>query len=447
MRAKRLIETSGLRAIRRGTAFGLAMAWLATSACPAAHAQPPRVNPGKAVGVRNALPPGRRNPLSVMPLMPPPCVVGSTLPTQVRTATVSFEFGEVVWQVCVHETFKKNLWIGPVYMFVAPIGWELVIEEAGPAEIFVPYHQNNSRPYLLDGSALVQPVGPTEAGPGGLPVTVDGMGVPTVVWEIRRRGLGWLCKQTSAQTRHAFEGVVWGIAQRGHDVDIIEYGFRDDGVITFRIGSTGYNLAAQPTEPHTHTALWYVNPNTPGAAGTGQSAHWLTHVESAASTNPANAQDVQTPIAVEDARQWNERELATLLIEGGGNNHFGNLRGLEFSPMQNSLARHFGFKEAWTQNDVYLTRARPTELGWVDTWAYPDDYLLTYLNGESIVNQDLAVWIKTSAHHHPNDEDRSVADMNGSTTGITLPRWSGFRIEPHNLFLENPMSGPPRCGP
>jgi Cu2+-containing amine oxidase len=72
---------------------------------------------------------------------------------------------------------------------------------------------------------------------------------------------------------------------------------------------------------------------------------------------------------------------------------------------------------------------------------------MTYLNGETVVGQDLAVWIKTAAHHHPNDEDRSYADLTtGGTTGVTLMHWSGFKMEPRNFFPHNPLGGPVRCG-
>jgi hypothetical protein len=283
-------------------------------------------------------------------------------------------------------------------------------------------------------------------GADGTLIRVAGRGLPSVISEIRYRGVAWLCKQTAGleATRHGYELAVWGIVRRGHDSTIVEYGFRDDGAITFRTGHTGYNAPLQPAEAHTHTALWYVNPAIPGAAG-GQSAHWLRH--NGPFNTALDAIDVSNPITTESARPWDEKQMATLLIEGAAVNPFGNRRAYELVPMQGGVGRHFGPKEAWTQNDVYVTRARAAERGWIDSWAAPDDYLLPALNGETVVNQDLAIWTKTSARHRPGDEDKSVADSLGGTTGITLARWSGFRMEPHNLFDSNPLGGPSRCGP
>ena len=61
---------------------------------------------------------------------------------------------------------------------------------------------------------------------------------------------------------------------------------------------------------------------------------------------------------------------------------------------------------------------------------------------ESVQNQDLIVWMQTSTHHQPTDEDNSA----DGGRGVTLVHWSGFNIEPHNLFAANPLGGPPACG-
>jgi Cu2+-containing amine oxidase len=63
-----------------------------------------------------------------------------------------------------------------------------------------------------------------------------------------------------------------------------------------------------------------------------------------------------------------------------------------------------------------------------------------------VTNNDLVVWVKASAHHDPIDEDRSQNDLSGGgITGVTLVHWSGFNVEPHNLFDTNPLGGPVSC--
>jgi hypothetical protein len=392
--------------------------------------------------------PSVRRPPPPPPLPPPPCFGGA------RTASRIKVFPEVTWHVCFRDTGRKGLWVGPVHLRRTASGpWTTVLYEAGLAEIFVPYHRINFRPYDLQWTLGLSQVGPQDAGVNGTLVWLSGETMPTVVAEVRDRGIGWLCKGTTAPTRRAQEMVIWGIIDGGNYDNIIEFGFRDDGAMTFRMGNTGYNSPPNPVEPHTHNALWRVDMDLNGASG--DTAYWLTHGEPGPTVALPQAEDLRAAFGVEGARRWSPSENAALLIEDGATNAFGNRIGYQFVPMENMPSRHFGPGELWTQNDVYVSRWNYNELGWMGPYPYPsapwlapDAYLLTYLNGESTNAQDLVAWVKTAAEHHPTDEDRSGADLNTTnTTGVTLAHWSGFRIEPYNLFNANPLGGPARCGP
>jgi len=376
---------------------------------------------------------------------PPACPTGTSFPSVIRNAGLVHIFPEVAWQICVRDMIGRTVWVGPVWMMDPATGtWELVLDQAGLADMFFVTHDGLVRDYGLGAAGSV---GPQEAGANGIVLQLQDALDPqptarTVIAELRERGIAWLCKQTTAATRRSWELVIWGYSDRGYHDTIVEYAFRDDGAITFRVGHAGYNRPADPTEPHTHDALWYVHPGGP------RQAHWLTHVEPSGTLTPAAAQDVETAIPLEGGRQWVEYQVTSLLITGNALNGFGNRRGYEVSPLpNNALSRHFGPLDGWTQNDVYLTRADHASLGWVVSGASPDHYLMQGLDGESIVDEDIAFWIRSSAHHVPTDEDRSSADWGGGMTGTTLIRWSGFRMEPHNLFNANPLGGPARCGP
>ncbi len=45
---------------------------------------------------------------------------------------------------------------------------------------------------------------------------------------------------------------------------VVEYGFQDDGLITFRVGSTGRNYGSREWEGHMHNGLWRVDVNLGG---------------------------------------------------------------------------------------------------------------------------------------------------------------------------------------
>jgi primary-amine oxidase len=377
---------------------------------------------------------------------PPPCPMAPGW----RIASLLKAFPEVTWHVCVRDVGLKALWVGPVRMRRTAGGpWMEVLFEAGLAEIFVPYHQVNFRPYDLMWTSVLNRVYQQDAGLGGQLVQLTNMAYPTVVAEVRERGIGWMCKGVINSlpvnlVRRGQEFVVWGVSDGGNYDNLIEYGFRDDGTMTFRMGNTGMNSPADPVEPHTHNALWRVDMDLNGWPS--DTPTWLTHGEPSPSVPLVFAKDDRTPLGVESGKRWDGEQFTSLLIEDGAGNGFGHKLGYVFSPWQDGLARHFGYKELWTQQDLYVTRYHGGEQGWMTQWQYPDDYLLTYLNGESVAGQDLVTWVKTSGHHHPTDEDRAAIDLsNNGHSGVTLTHWSGFKVEPFNLFNANPLGGPTAC--
>ncbi|HEX6375853.1 MAG TPA: hypothetical protein VFZ91_09025 [Allosphingosinicella sp.] len=234
--------------------------------------------------------------------------------------------------------------------------------------------------------------------------------MPTVVSELRDRGVGWLCKGGDGRgpfpmmVRRAQEMVIWGVAEGGNYDNILEYAFRDDGGMTFRMGNTGFTSPTYPDNAHSHIALWSVN------------------------------------LAL------GAEKYTALVISGAATNVYGAKIDYALTPVQDGIARQYGWDENWTQNDVYVTQWKANEFGWTKAHLIPDASLLTFLNGESVDEQQLVAGIKTSAHHVPLGEDKSSADVftNGDS-GLTMTHWNGFRIDPFNLFDTNPPGGPVRC--
>jgi len=361
-------------------------------------------------------------------------------------------FLEVKWIVCFHDMGKKALWIGPVLLQRTPSSpWIKVIHLAGLADIFVPYHLTNFRPYDLRWTTQLNQVTSADSGPSGNTVVLTNETLPTVVTEVRDRGIGWLCHQTTAATRRAEEFLVWGISDAGNYDNIIQYGFRDDGTMTFRMGNTGYNSPGSPFENHMHNGLWRVDMDINGALG--DTAYWLRHIEPFPLLPQAT--EYKFPFNVEGRRVWSGPRFTSVLVEDAAVNFFGNKLGYEFMPIQQGVSRHFDTQELWTQRDFYVTRYDPNELGWIADsgttvstiygpivgtgWNNPDNYLLPQIsNLQSTNNKDLVTWVKAAVHHAPTDEDRSSGIDN-----VTLTHWSGFDLVPHNLFDANPLSATP----
>jgi primary-amine oxidase len=376
----------------------------------------------------------------------------------------------VTWHVCVTDTGMKGMGLSRVYLKRTPTSpWMWVLYQAGLADIFVPYDQSTTfRPYDMRWTHMLDQVFNNLAGINGTLITLSNEKVPTVVAEVRERGVGWLCIGKTEEAWRGQEFVVWGVSDGGNYKNIVEYSFRDDGGMTFRLGNTGYNNPAMPTQAHTHNGLWRVDMDLNGAAN--NRAIWFQHAEPDPDSSPfLQSSNDELPFngGVEGARRWDASPIppappgllpqyTSLLIQDAATNAFGNNLGYEFTPLQAGTSRHYGTAfgtEVWTQNDVYVTVYHPNELDWTITdypashWKSPDNYLLTSINGESVYpRNDLVVWIDASKVHDPTDEDRSVNDLSGGgTTGVTLVHWSGFNIEPHNLFDINPLGGPVQC--
>ncbi len=364
-------------------------------------------------------------------------------------------FSQVSWIFCVTDMGKKSLWVGPVFIQRSPTdAWHKLVALAGMADIFVPYDNANFRPYDLQWITRLNTVGASEAGPNGSVITLSNETTPTVVIENRDAGISLLCHQNPNIVKRSQEIVVWGVADGGNYDNIIEYGFRDDGVMTFRLGNTGYADPSNQRGRHTHNGLWRVDIDVNGSAN--DSAFLQSHIETQGS-----AADLSAAISYESSFQFNAQNFTSLLVTDAAFNANGNRLGYEFVPRYTGNSRHYEPNELWTQNDIHVSKYRQNELGWVADpgttvqtipesilgtgWADPDHYLLTQLSPpEYIASSDLVVWVKTSFRHNPTDEENKVISPPNSI-GVTSTHWSGFDLMPHNFFDSNPLSPNMTC--
>lgn len=374
------------------------------------------------------------------------------------TACLELTCPETAWRVCVEDKGLKGLWVGPAeFKRTAESNWMRVLKEAGLTEVFVPYHLGSLRLYdMRSCSTCLRQVFPEDAGRDGSLVRLAGQPREKVVAEVRDRGIAWLCSWIDgsgvehARSRRGEELVVWGVYDATNYDYIIQYAFRDDGGITFRMGATGYNypriLGGRPGgfAAHMHNALWRVDVDLNGPAD--DSAFVVNHRENV----PAlTAIDRELPFnnGREGAFGWNPRLFNTVVIEDEATtNVHGNHIGYAAVPFRQGTARH---TEPFTRHDFWITRRHPDDLDFIRDNSRPDDYLLGLsdrtsgiANREPIQGQDIVLWHSSPAHHHPHDEDQAPGDSD--MKGLTLVHWMGFDLEPHNLFDYNPLGGPHR---
>lgn len=389
--------------------------------------------------------------------------------TTMPSICVETSNAETAWRTCISNQGRRGLVLGPTDLRRTATGdWMRILREASVAEIFVPYHQLSIlRLYDHETTNLasIREVDKADAGPMGSLLTLSGQSIPQVVAETADRGIVWLCKENRSISRRGKELVLWGVQDAANYDFIIEYRLRDDGSIGFRLGATGYNNPYYPptstTDPHMHDVLWRIDVDLNGPGG--DTALQFRHVETAA--DPLGTHDVEEVFngGFEAAVPWDPLAFHTIGVEDTGTvNAHGRRIGYTLRVSSNGIARHYGEqagvarKERFTQKDFAVTTFKQAERdAHFDNahtqYLQPDQYLLGeglgnfgVADAESTNNTNVILWHRSSAHHHPHDEDHAPGDSPNLMTGITNVHWQGVDLEPHNLFDFNPLGGPSR---
>jgi len=376
------------------------------------------------------------------------------------------DFPDSHWRFGLRNDGLKGLSLVDVSLQAAQFASsEYMIKHAGMADIFVPYDDGSYSPYDMRGSYNnmdQMDAADLPAQLGSLVYLREASGnfyirdpYPKVAVECRETGIAWLCKQPGNHTRRRVnEVVVWGVYDGGNYDNIIEYTFREDGSIGFRYGATGYNLPGKTSASHVHNGLWRVSTKL-----FGRDHNQVLQFQHVMNSDGTMAMDSEPQIVHETALDWDLLKFNTVIVQSDTQmNSYGHLMGYQFVPNNRTGTGRFSQrppdKELWTLADYYVSNDNPGEDGsgsgmdnWRYTWYSPDDYLLRYVGDMQLVGDTgdgIAIWYIGSAHHTPSDLDNQKGS--GNQTGITLVHWSGFDMEPHDLFDYNPLGGPPRCG-
>jgi primary-amine oxidase len=320
------------------------------------------------------------------------------------------------WLVYWGESPAKGLYITGAWFRKVPGPWTRILYDARLSDIFVPYHPGSPRYYDLSQFTfnLVQ-VTPADAGCCGKLLGTP----PKVVKEVRDRGVMWKDDQA---VRRGEELILWSTLDAANYNYIIQYGFRDDGTITFRLGATARNLPGAVSVAHMHNGLWRLDIDLGGAPN--DTAHLMVHSESGLAATDS------LPLfngGVEGSADWNDLEFTEVSVMDtvikNGLNH--NIM-WDLMPMRSGSARHF---EPFAHHDFWVTQYNGLET------AYPA--LPSYINAQPISNNDIVVWTMSSMHHLPRDEDGEI--VSGVFVGSALLMWSGFDLRPRNYFERTPL--------
>jgi hypothetical protein len=341
------------------------------------------------------------------------------------------------WKVHYARGLHRGLYITGAW-FKRDLGedWIKVLNDARIAELFVPYHKASFIRYydLTTFSFALAEVKVEDAGPfGTLLPPFQGDSFPTVVKEIRDRGLAW--KDYAHGARRGRELVIWSGLEAGNYMYIMSYAFHDDGTIAFRVGATGQNLPGHRMEAHTHSAHWRIDLDL--IDGSKNSAMLMRHIEDPAGLS---AEDLKEPFngGLEGGVDWNPREFTMIRVECEKKNARGEQIGYDLMPLRYGTPRH---NEEFTHHDLWVSRSHPER---------PIEFIFANLpnivKDEEVIEQaDIVLWCNSAVHHEPRHEDGKPGSAprlwygDDAWEGSAIVMWSGFDLKPRNLFDRTPF--------
>ena len=112
--------------------------------------------------------------------------------------------------------------------------------------------------------------------------------------------------------RRGEEVTLWGAIDAANYNYVIEWTFRDDGVVLARVGSTAQNFPGAELEGHTHGPIWCLDIDLKGRRRFGAFGR---NREPSPFFLPNRANDTMDLIRFESSHEWNPLQYTTLHIQ------------------------------------------------------------------------------------------------------------------------------------
>jgi primary-amine oxidase len=307
------------------------------------------------------------------------------------------------WRLCWQVLNGPNLVITGAWFRPSPnANWIKVLYDGRISQLFVPYHSGSPR--YLDVSFNFPPVSLTTA---HCPPPGQILGANHELCKIvHDRGLMWM---DYANSRRGEEIVLWSALGAGNYNYIVEWTFRDDGVIQGRLGATGVPAG---TQTHVHGPFWRLDIDLNGACC--DTASLMSHKEIG-----ATGVDSMVNVTTAQGLDWDPAAFDVLGVRDGSLTSGGKPSEWHLMPMRSGTPLH---QEAFTKHAFWVT-----PYVWSQTVA---DALPSYVNGSPpTANTDIVVWYYGGLHHVIRNEDSDE----------TLAMYEGFQLMPFNVWSRTPF--------
>jgi primary-amine oxidase len=329
-----------------------------------------------------------------------------------------------------HGLIIKNAWFktGPT------AEWMEVLGDARLADILVPYQPGYPRYWDVAYNFKLSVMSATDAGPYGKLLTSNNGGSedPCVCLELRDRGIIW---KNNNGARRGHSMILWSCLHAVNYRYLIEYGFQDDGSITFRVGAAGRNLQAREWLPHMHNNYWRINMHL---GGKGHNTAYLMEMIEPKAPDQKLASETYHKLfndGKEGFADWDPMKFTMLrVINTQKKNSRGDYHAYDLVTLRHGTSRHNGSNEECSLHDFWVTKANDQELRYIG--------LPKYCNDENIVDTDIVIWHGTSIFHEPRSEDGAMVD--DAWFGATIVGWTGFTLRPNNIFEGTPLFPNPK---
>ncbi len=319
--------------------------------------------------------------------------------------------------------------------------WIQVLEDAHPQEFYVPYYFKNTRFYDLRDVGSYVGLSAKEGGAISQPLSK----AKNVMAELRDTGVAY---KHGNITRRGEELTLWANFGAANYTYMIEYGFRDDGVIVFRHSPTGYNYFNHFDASHMHGSYWRLGVKLGPEGNNETNQVYSVNLPS----DPKQQGDTNGKLDIKEITKesfldWNAQGFTRIRVTNPNYTIIPEAKDRPPLPISYDLvtypqgvARHKrNPDEKFSLHDYWITRADCPEKMYVNLGNY-------FFNETGAVspklrnleNQNVVLYHSSSALHTPRAED-GILKGNSTSNGQATVFWTTFEMRPRNLFLKTPI--------
>jgi hypothetical protein len=343
--------------------------------------------------------------------------------------------------------------------------WITVARMLELGEIYVPYDNGytafmdvHHHPFYIT-PARKEFLGPNCVAPGEVLKSPNSTWNETVHKEVHDDGVRWMSAETNERyeiadrVRRGEKLILWSTYFGANYRYIIEYDFRDDGMITCRLGFTGRNLIprqADMNDTHLHVGCWRMefDLGDPTSKLGGPRDNDIVLVRRIFDEATERFHTVVKPFAknslgqaCEGSVHWRANEFTTVRVQSRvRKNTHGRPVAFDVIPHRfgaseqlQSTGGYFGADSMdWVNNDFWVTRTESGFTNYIDVAQYASQK-------RPLDGYPTTIWHSAPALHVTRGEDYGDENGTNNFTGVALTGWAEFHIKPRDLFDSSPL--------